>query len=123
MSRVPPSHYKRPSYGLNRRTAVTVVSQQNPEEDGLVSVPLRAEPTLAWADLCNRCSAEMESRVRSPGEIREQWDSLSLSLPFSPRCVVRSDPLHCIYILCILRLLCLLETVRADGMLSGHGPH
>lgn len=38
--------------------------------------------------------------------------------PSLPRCVVRSDPLHCIYILCILRLLCLLEIVNSDGMLS-----
>lgn len=106
-------------YKLNRRSVVTVVSQQNPVEDGLVSGLLRAEPGLARADLCNRWSAEMESSVRSPGEIREQRDSL----PFSPRCVVPSDPLHCIYILCILRLFCLLEAVKADGMLSGYGRH
>lgn len=38
--------------------------------------------------------------------------------PFLPCCVVHSDP-HCIYILCILGLPCLLEIVNSDGMLSG----
>lgn len=59
----------------------------------------------------------MEYSVRSPGEIRERCDSLS------PCCVVLSDPLHCIYILCILRLLCLLEIVNSGGMLSGYCRH
>ncbi len=78
---------------------------------------LRSKPRLAWADLWNRWSVEMESSVGSPGEIREWCDSL----PFSP--VVWSTLIHCIYILCIHRLLCLLETVNFDGMLSGYCWH
>lgn len=40
--------------------------------------------------------------------------------PFPSRCVVGSGPCHCIYILCMLRLCCLLEIVNSGGMLRGH---
>lgn len=43
--------------------------------------------------------------------------------PSSPCCVVCPDPPHCIYILCILLLLCLLEMVYSDGMSSAHRRH
>lgn len=72
---------------------------------------LRTEPGPDRSDLSNRWPAETES----PAEITERW----VSSPISPRCVVCSDPLHCIYILCVLLLLGLLEIVNSDGMLSG----
>lgn len=69
----------------------------------------------AWADLCDRWS---------------YWNGILPGLtgrnqrvtgipPFPSRCVVGSGPRHCIYILCMLCLCCLLEIVNSGGMLSG----
>lgn len=46
---------------------------------------------------------------------------MGVFLQSSPCCVVcPTPPLHCIYILCILLLLCLLEMVYFDGTSMGH---
>lgn len=57
-------------------TVVAVVSQQSSLKDALESGVLRTTLGLAWADLYNRWSVEMEYSIRSPGEIRERRDSL-----------------------------------------------
>lgn len=95
----------------------TFVSQQN-SVNHVVTSSACSELTQvpAWADLCDRWSDWNGILPRLTG--RNQ--SVTGIPPFPSCCVVGSGPRHCIYILCMLRLCCLLEILNSGGMLSGH---
>lgn len=98
------------SSDLTRHTVVLLLYWCNSWVSRVRLKELRTEPALAWADLCNRWSVEMEYSITRRNQ-RAMWLP-----PFLLCCVVNSNPLLCIYILCILRFLCFLQIINFDGM-------